>query len=104
MLEMIVDSHTLELLQRDVVTVMTDGQPPIYVQLIAVTAAFILFRLWRRRRRNPFARPSGLQQMAPSIVYVATVIFIVNGGMDKIAWLLRLDTWQRIVLEFFGRA
>lgn len=106
MLDMIFDSHTLELLRRDILLVMTDGQPPIYVQLIAVTAAFILFRLWRSlgRRRDPHARLSGLQQMAPSIIYVATLIFLANGGLEKSIAMLHIDTWRWIVLEFFGRA
>ena len=104
MLEMMFDPRTWEMLQRDVLTVMTDGHPPIYVQFIAVTAAFILFKLWRMRRRNPYARLSNMRKMAPSIIYITTLAFLANRGLDKIAWLMRADTWERIVLDLFGRA
>lgn len=104
MIETILDPRTWDMLQRDIMTVMTHGQPPIHMQFIAVTAAFILFKLWRMRRRNPYARPSNLRKMAPSIIYITTLAFLANRGLDKIAWLLRADTWERIVLDLFGRA
>ena len=103
MLEMIFDPRTWDMLQRDIMTVMNHGQPPIYVQFIAVTAAFLLFKLWRMRRHNPYARPSRLQQMAPSIIYITTLAFLANRGLDKIAWLLRVDTWEQIVRDIFDK-
>ena len=70
-------------LWADIKELMLQGTPPVYVQLLLVTVAFLAYRLFFHDSRRDYNRSLFYQAFHPSkLIYAFAVMVIVAGGFN----------------------